>query len=464
LNIRTEAIIGIFIVTAIGSFLYMGIHLGAFRFDTSKYASYTAYFKDVAGLTKKADVKIAGVKVGWVDDVSLEPDGKTVRAKLMILRDYVLYSNAYAVIRQEGMLGLKFLELTTGDPHNPALKPGESLAQQQRQFVSLDEMIHSFQKVAESVQHLSSSLQETAQEVRDIARTVKGHVNPVAQGVSEFKHKVDQEVLPHLTASIDRIVTRFESTCDALKQTTGQVQQQVGQAGSALQGVNTIIEKINEGKGTLGKLINDDTMYQTVSSSLKKACRYVDVLSRCSFGVDSYVEPLIPLDHHIHPHVKGYVNLYFSPYPHFFLLGGVALSDKGFAHRTTSTLTSCDTNTSRKVLKEKHTSVAGNFQIGSTYKSLALRFGLFEGSLGVGVDWRLPVPYQWITSFEVFDFKGKHRIDCDSRPHLKWLNRFFVTPSFYVAFGAEDFISRHNKSLFLGVGLSFSDTDFQRLY
>ena len=43
---RTETIVGVFILAALGVFLYMGFRIGSFRFDRDQYASYTMFFKD----------------------------------------------------------------------------------------------------------------------------------------------------------------------------------------------------------------------------------------------------------------------------------------------------------------------------------------------------------------------------------------------------------------------------------
>jgi phospholipid/cholesterol/gamma-HCH transport system substrate-binding protein len=454
LNIRTEAIIGVFILAAIVSFLYMAVHLGAFRLDTSKYVPYSASFKDVSGLTKKADIKIAGVKVGWVDDVVLEPGSTVVRAKLMILRDYTLYKNAYVVIRQEGMLGLKFLEVIPGDPQAEVVKPGESLDLQQRQFVGLDEILHSFYKVAQSVQELSVSLKDTVTEVREVARQLKGQVEPLGHSVTDLTKQLHQEVVPHMTASIDRIVTHFESTCQALKQATTQVDKQVSEAGAHIKSAGNLIHKIESGQGTLGKLVHDDTVYRDACDSVKKVKACLAGISEWRFAIDSRIEPYIGINCPALPSFKGYINGYFYPVPHCFFLGGVALSDNGFAKRTCSTIKTND-HKEKKTVKEKRSSVTGNFQVGAVYKGLAVRFGVLESSLGVGIDWFVPGPWTWMTTLEAFDFKGSHRIYHDNRPHLKWLNRFFFSPYVYIAFGADDFVSKHNKSVFIGAGLSF---------
>ena len=69
----------------------MGFQIGAFRFDRGQYNTYSMYFKDISGLSKKAEVKIAGVKVGWVERTNLLPDEMYAEAEVMIKKNYKLY-------------------------------------------------------------------------------------------------------------------------------------------------------------------------------------------------------------------------------------------------------------------------------------------------------------------------------------------------------------------------------------
>lgn len=105
------------------------------------------------------------------------------------------------------------------------------------------------------------------------------------------------------------------------------------------------------------------------------------------------------------------------------------------------------------------------FQIGKIYKDLAFRVGMFENFIGAAVDYELPTcsdKFRWVTSFEVFDFRGQDRIN-DRNPHFKWINRIFFLRNLYFDFGADDFISKHNANAFFGLGLRFCDDDIKYL-
>ncbi|HXW86266.1 MAG TPA: hypothetical protein VEK38_02890, partial [Candidatus Bathyarchaeia archaeon] len=104
-----------------------------------------------------------------------------------------------------------------------------------------------------------------------------------------------------------------------------------------------------------------------------------------------------------------------------------------------------------------------SLQFAKIFKDIAVRFGLFENTGGIGIDIDLPLRtnnFRWVTSFEAFDTIGWNRID-DRRPHLKWLNRMFFMRNLYITFGADDFISKRNASAFVGGGIRFDDRDIK---
>ena len=158
MRIKTETAVGLFIIIATLVFLYMSYQLGSFRFDKIKYNTFSVYFNDISGLSKKSDVKIAGVKVGWVDEVDLINESQQVKAIIMIDKKYQLYSDAHAVVRQEGLLGSKYLELNPGDPLLPTLSPGSMLTRPSIGPVAVDQMLRQFKGIASNLESVTESM------------------------------------------------------------------------------------------------------------------------------------------------------------------------------------------------------------------------------------------------------------------------------------------------------------------
>ncbi len=110
---KTEVLVGgAVLAAAIGFVLYTGQATG-FTVQSGGYP-LTASFRSLEGVSVGTDVRLAGVKVGTVSDVSLSQE--TFRAETtMSLRDGVKIPDDSAVlVSQEGLLGGNFVEIMPG--------------------------------------------------------------------------------------------------------------------------------------------------------------------------------------------------------------------------------------------------------------------------------------------------------------------------------------------------------------
>ncbi len=97
---------------------------GEFRFTSEK--GYHATFTDASRLKAGQDVRIAGVPVGTVNSVKLNPDN-TVDVAFDIDKRYQLYTSTRAVVRYENLVGDRYLEITSGPGELRKLAPGATI-------------------------------------------------------------------------------------------------------------------------------------------------------------------------------------------------------------------------------------------------------------------------------------------------------------------------------------------------
>ncbi len=87
---------------------------------------YSAVFTDVSGLRTGDDVRVAGVRVGRV--VSIELDGTRAEVGFELQRAQRVYGNTVASITYQNLIGQRYLGLSLGDFHDPALlRPGATI-------------------------------------------------------------------------------------------------------------------------------------------------------------------------------------------------------------------------------------------------------------------------------------------------------------------------------------------------
>ncbi|MEN3225004.1 MCE family protein [Mycolicibacterium porcinum] len=97
---------------------------GQFRFDSR--ASYSAVFTNVSGLKGGNFVRVAGVEVGKVKDLTLHKDGK-VTVEFAIDKGLTLTEGTRAAVRYENLIGDRYLALEEGPGSVRKLQPGQTI-------------------------------------------------------------------------------------------------------------------------------------------------------------------------------------------------------------------------------------------------------------------------------------------------------------------------------------------------
>lgn len=266
MRIKTETSVGLFVLVALSIFLYMTFQIGVLRFDHGNYNDYILYFSDVSGLKKKSDVDIAGVKVGWVEAINLLEQGQQVQAIVRVLKEYKLYANAYGVIRQDGLLGTKYLEIIPGDPQLEPIKTHGTLVQPSKETPSVDTLLNEFHTISRNIheitetlhtvvageegkQRLTSAIENFNEATKSITQASKtcnafietnqDTIHEILANIHSITHDIKEE-LPKLSndlrVGIDRIFTKCEETCEPIYQ---------------------VAERVNRGEGVLGWFCGD---------------------------------------------------------------------------------------------------------------------------------------------------------------------------------------------------------------
>ncbi len=136
-----EIIVGTFVLFCAGFFFITSFN-GSKNKNISSGYHLIAKFDNADGISSGADVKISGVKIGTVEDQSL--DEKTFRAtlKVNVPNNILLPLDSSIKIASEGLLGSKYLAITPGgDEEN--LKDGEEI-QFTQSSVNLEDLLGKF--------------------------------------------------------------------------------------------------------------------------------------------------------------------------------------------------------------------------------------------------------------------------------------------------------------------------------
>ena len=143
-NTKTiDFIVGLFVLAGIASFFILAFKVsGLTKFSADKGYSVTADFANIGGLRERAPVTVAGVKVGEVTSIKLQPGelNAKVTMRLDANQSKIPYEDTSARILTEGLLGSNYISIVPGfeddtDSDHPYLRDGDSIAKTQQAII-----------------------------------------------------------------------------------------------------------------------------------------------------------------------------------------------------------------------------------------------------------------------------------------------------------------------------------------
>lgn len=109
----TEVAVGAVVLTAaVGFLLYLG-HVAGVG-GLGRTYDLTASFRSVEGISAGTDIRLAGVKIGTVSDITLNAQTFRGDTTLTLEKEVLLPADSAAVIASEGLLGGNFVEIVPG--------------------------------------------------------------------------------------------------------------------------------------------------------------------------------------------------------------------------------------------------------------------------------------------------------------------------------------------------------------
>jgi phospholipid/cholesterol/gamma-HCH transport system substrate-binding protein len=120
--------VGIFVLIGILCVGYLTVRLGKMELLGDEHYYLNARFISVAGLKKGGQVVIAGVQVGQVTQISLDPEEQVAIVRMKIIKEVVLTDDVIASVKTSGLIGDKYIKLSPGGS-DEILKDGELITE-----------------------------------------------------------------------------------------------------------------------------------------------------------------------------------------------------------------------------------------------------------------------------------------------------------------------------------------------
>lgn len=516
----------LFLLLTVGSYLVWK-NLGQNPAGEDNYTLY-AKFRDASGLPKGSKVVVAGLPKGEV--IGLEIEGRYARVTFKLDEMITVWTSGVVIKKARSLLGDNYLEIDPGDEFKQApdgtrqsftkLGPdcvGYREADRRKSDIcrqipnvveatTPDQLMHRMEQTLPNVDRVLESVRDLSEDVRrivngplqSVATRVDGLVQREAGTVADIIERADRSMqrIEQITIDlraitkgadprIERILKNLDDASGEAKDLVATAKSELTQTGEALRGkldkldgvidnTESITRKIDEDRGTLGRLVNDPAIADNVEQITDDAKGFLGTL----FGLKAYVG--LRSEFNVMARLaRHYVSIELHTRPDKYYLIELEKGPRGAYPDVSLTFdpTVDPNNWIRKTVIEDK--IRFTFQFAKRFSWLTLRYGIKESTGGVGAD----ADFNWYDrnlklSMDVFD------ASFDQYPRLKVTAAFEVFRHVYLLGGIDEALNapdeftivtgdsdvpiqfdkfRFGRDYFAGAMLRFNDEDLAAL-
>lgn len=279
-KVSNELKIGITVVVAITvAFIGYNIMKDIPLFRSSTTIQTT--FDQVYGLIPGNNVNVKGFKIGTVKNMELQESDSTL-VTLNIEEGHRIPKGSVAILKSGGVLGGKHIEIQKSDssemiPHGGEIDGVYELGimdtfAEEGEKLSTD-ISASIQGVEELVTSLNETLdEENKQNIALLVQNLKNTTGSLDELIQERQDDLDAMILSakNTLQNLDNISSDNEEKINTLITNLEATSAQLEKLSSGLNEtnltLNEVLTKINNGEGSLGKMVNDPSLYNNVDS------------------------------------------------------------------------------------------------------------------------------------------------------------------------------------------------------
>ncbi len=465
---KPETKVGLFVIVGLMMLFGLTTQVGTFKFG--KKEGYPIYVEipDASGVEINAKVKSRGIEIGSVEDLTLKRD--LVGIGLLINKDIKIPLNSIVSIKQESMLGVKYVDIEFSK--DGAYAKSSDVLSNTKTFASFDQTSESINQAALKVDKFIARLDDlvarneknfgdliynfkvAGAEFRETGRMINEKLPKVIDNFgdvgAEFKTTgiTINEKLPKVLDKFENAGAEFETTGKTINEKLPPVMDKFAKIEDTVQGV------LDENREALKSAVqNVDTAFVGVNkasikveSSFDKLDKYLSSATKSTLGIEAKVEHLGKDGYN-----KSYFGIDYSPKPTIHYLADVIASDDyrdaGGIPKTTP-------------LHQKGRTLV-SAQYGKDFGNVRVRGGIIDSTGGFGADYFM-LNKKLKFSLESFDFNAYNDVRGD-KVHLKSYLAYTMKKHIQLYTGYDNFLNTEAKNIFFGLGVKFEDDDLKYL-
>ncbi len=248
---------------------------------------WTVRFPRTGGLGRSDEVQVNGIRKGAVEDMALV--GDHVIVKLALATDVQLTTDSQVAIRNVGLMGEKVIAVdlkTTGRPYTARdtilgeyeLGIPEVMGQMGSTLTNVTELIQQLHDMSQTLSK-SGDLQKT---VRNFAATSEQLKAAVTENRAAFRATMANFDAASRTAkslTVDR-EAQLKQAVDDFAQAAARMNALAARMDSLRGVLASVTGKVDRGDGTLGRLVNDQRLYDDLNTSVRALRELVEDIKK----------------------------------------------------------------------------------------------------------------------------------------------------------------------------------------
>ena len=256
INLRTTGLkIGTFMVVMLMLTAALFAIFGQYRGGAEN--RYTAVFDDVSSLKNGDSVRVAGVRVGTVNAVDLQPDN-TVRVGFAADRDIVLTAGTKAAVRYLNLVGDRYLELLDS-PGSATIQPPGSVipADRTEPALDLDLLLGGLKPVVQGLNPQAVNALTTS--LIQILQGQEGNVESLFAKTSAFSNALadNSQTVQQLIDNLNTVLATISSDGDKFSGAVDRLERLITGLAADRDPIGTAITALDNGSASLTDLLTE---------------------------------------------------------------------------------------------------------------------------------------------------------------------------------------------------------------
>ncbi len=260
--------------TRIGIFVALAVLAGAIilervgSFETLQRGKHlNALFGNVQDLKIGDRVKMAGVEIGRVQNIQLTNNKVLVMMKLRPTAE--VKTDSTATIKFTGLMGQNFVSIDFGTPRGELLKEDQFIGSAEQ--ADLSAMMQKLDKVAEGVENVTKSftgfrIDTLVGPLRDFITANKDPLTATISNVQSLSLEISTQV--HQGKGTLGKLLKDEALYNTALSTVSNLQDTATEIKATVADARKIVNDANAGKGTIGMLLTDKKLYRETTESM----------------------------------------------------------------------------------------------------------------------------------------------------------------------------------------------------